>query len=215
MKDVLSKYANIIKYSSLSYDITEQQIAIEKENKIIQGELADDAIKEVIAEIRVLSSIDYLNDSSLKVYIRQSKRNKKIFLERFIRLYKYADLDSLLHNLWEIRTNNLTSFKNLNNAVMFWALADEHPFKTAVRKVFTINQVYTATEIQTLLIPIIQYHLHKILAPRKYISFFKSLYKVERPQNKYIIKEENPLHLKEHSFRIMPTDSNLLKYFIL
>ena len=58
----------------------------------------------------------------------------KIFLERFIKLYRYVDLDSLLHQLWESRISNSVVFKNLNNTVMYWALDEEHPFKVAIRR---------------------------------------------------------------------------------
>ncbi|MCD8184439.1 MAG: DEAD/DEAH box helicase [Bacteroides sp.] len=213
MKEALSKCANIIEYKSLSYDTNQQQIAIEDENKTMQRKLSDSYIQEAITEIKTLSSMDNLNDVSLRIYARQGKQYKRIFFERFIRLYRYVDLDSLLNQLWEIRIDNNAAFKNLNNAVMYWALAEEHPFKKAVREVFVINQVYSASEIQALLAPIVQYHLHKVLMPRKYITLLKSMYETDRPKNKYIIRGENPLHLKECSNRIAPEDNNLLRYF--
>ena len=153
--------------------------------------------------------IGSLNDNTLKTCIRQSKRNKRIFLERFGRLYKYVDLDSLLNQLWEIRTDNDVAFKNLNNAVMYWALAEEHPFKKAIRESFSVNQTLSSPEIQAILVPIVKYHLHKVLMPRKYISLFKSMYKTDRPRNQYVIKGENPLQLKEHKDRIAPEENNL------
>ena len=70
-------------------------------------------------------------------------------------------------------------------------------------------------EIQTILVPIVKYHLHKVLMPRKYISLFKSMYKTDRPRNQYVIRGENPLQLKEHKDRIAPEDNNLLSYFIV
>lgn len=136
MKETLDKCTNITQYSSINYDISQQQMALEDENKAIQGELADSYIQEAITEINTLAAIGSLNDNTLKTCIRQSKRNKRIFLERFSRLYKYVDLDSLLNQLWEIRTDNDAAFKNLNNAVMYWALAEEHPFKKAIKRVF-------------------------------------------------------------------------------
>ena len=106
--------------------------------------------------------------------------DKKVFFERFLRLYKYVDLDSLLCQLWEIRTDNNIAFKNVNNAIMYWALAEEHPLKTDTRAGFNTNIAYSASEIQTILSPIIKYHLHKILKPRKYISLFKAIYATKR-----------------------------------
>lgn len=215
MKETLDKCTNITQYSSINYDISQQQMALEDENKAIQGELADSYIQEAITEINTLAAIGSLNDNTLKTCIRQSKRNKRIFLERFSRLYKYVDLDSLLNQLWEIRTDNDAAFKNLNNAVMYWALAEEHPFKKAIRESFSVNQTLSSPEIQTILVPIVKYHLHKVLMPRKYISLFKSMYKTDRPRNQYVIRGENPLQLKEHKDRIAPEDNNLLSYFIV
>lgn len=206
MKEALDKCANIAQYNSINYDISQQQMALEDENKAMQGELADSYIQEAITEINTLAAIGSLNDNTLKTCIRQSKRNKRIFLERFSRLYKYVDLDSLLKQLWEIRTDNDVSFKNLNNAVMYWALAEEHPFKKAIRESFSVNQTLSSPEIQAILVPIVKYHLHKVLMPRKYISLFKSMYKTDRPRNQYVIRGENPLQLKEHKDRIAPEE---------
>lgn len=213
MKEALDKCANIAQYNSINYDISQQQMALEDENKAMQGELADSYIQEAITEINTLAAIGSLNDNTLKTCIRQSKRNKRIFLERFSRLYKYVDLDSLLKQLWEIRTDNDVSFKNLSNAVMYWALAEEHPFKKAIRESFSVNQTLSSPEIQAILVPIVKYHLHKVLMPRKYISLFKSMYKTDRPRNQYVIRGENPLQLKEHKDRIAPEENNLLSFF--
>lgn len=71
----------------------------------------------------------------------------------------------------EIRAGNNTAFKNLNNTVMYWALDEEHPFKVAIRRSFTLNKSYSASETQDRLTPIVQYHLHKALKPRKYVAY--------------------------------------------
>ena len=113
---------------------TIEQNSIEKTNKDAQNKLTDSYIQEAIDNIKVLSTTGQLNDNTLHLYIRQSRSRTKIFLERFIKLYKYVDLDSLLHQLWEIRTSNSIAYKNLNNAVMYWALDEEHPFKVAIRR---------------------------------------------------------------------------------
>lgn len=127
-----------------------------------------------------------------------------------------VDLDSLMHQLWEIRAGNNTAFKNLNNTVMYWALDEEHPFKVAIRRSFTLNKSYSASEIQEILAPIVQYHLHKVLKPRKYIALLRSIYATDRTsRNKYTIREENPRGFKEHTGRIATKENNLLKLFIL
>ena len=216
MKAVLGKLVNIIYYSSLLYDIAPEQRSIEKSNKDAQNKLADSYIKDAIDNIKTLSTTEQLNDKKLNFTIRHSRSRAKIFLERFIKLYKYVDLDSLLHHLWEIRSDNNVAFKNLNNAVMYWALDEEHPFKVAIRRSFTLNKRYSAGEIQEILTPIVQYHLHKVLKPRKYVALLKSIYATDRTsRNKYIIRGENPRGFTEHTSRIAIKENNLLRLFML
>ena len=216
LKEVLGKQVNIISYKSLPHGVSPEQNSIEKTNKDAQNKLTDSHIQEAIDSIKVLSTTGQLNDNTLHLYIRQSRSRTKIFLERFIKLYKYVDLDSLLHQLWEIRTSNSIAYKNLNNAVMYWALDEEHPFKVAIRRSFTLNKSYSASEIQEILAPIVQYHLHKVLKPRKYVALLKSIYATDRTSgNKYTIRGENPRGFKEHTGRIATKENNLLKLFML
>ena len=216
LKEVLGKQVKIISYKSLSYDVSSEQNSIEKTNKDAQNKLTDSYIQEAIDSIKVLSTTGQLNDNTLYSYTRHCRSKTKIFLERFIKLYRYVDLDSLLHQLWEIRTSNSIAYKNLNNAVMYWALDEEHPFKVAIRRSFTLNKSYSASEIQEILAPIVQYHLHKILKPRKYVALLRSIYATDRTsRNKYTIREENPRGFKEHTGRISTKENNLLRLFML
>ena len=216
LKEVLSKQVKIISYNSLNYDVSPEQNIIEKTNKDAQNKLTDSNIQDAIKYIKTFSTTGQLNDNTLYSYTRYCRSKTKIFLERFIKLYRYVDLDSLLHQLWEIRTSNSVVFKNLNNTVMYWALNEEHPFKVAIRRCFTLNRSYSANEIQDKLTPIVQYHLHKVLKPRKYVALLKSMYATDRTSgNKYIIRNENPRGFREHTCRIATKENNLLKLFML
>ena len=216
LKEVLSKQVKIISYNSLNYDVSPEQNIIEKTNKDAQNKLTDSNIQDAIKYIKTLSTTGQLNDNTLYSYTRYCRSKTKIFLERFIKLYRYVDLDSLLHQLWEIRTSNSVVFKNLYNTVMYWALDEEHPFKVAIRRCFTLNRSYSANEIQDKLTPIVQYHLHKVLKPRKYVALLKSMYATDRTSgNKYIIRNENPRGFREHTCRIATKENNLLKLFML
>ena len=216
LKEVLRKQVKIISYKSLNYDVSPEQSSIEKANKDAQNKLTESYIQEAINNIKLLSTTGQLNDNTLYSYTRHCRSKTKIFLERFIKLYRYVDLDSLLHQLWEIRTSNKLAFKNFNNTVMYWALDEEHPFKVAIRRSFTLNKSYSASEIQEILTPIVQYHLHKVLKPRKYVALLKNMYAVDRTsRNKYIIRKENPRGFKEPTGRIATKENNLLKLFML
>ena len=216
LKEVLRKQVKIISYKSLNYDVSPEQSSLEKANKDAQNKLTESYIQEAINNIKLLSTTGQLNDNTLYSYTRYCRSKTKIFLERFIKLYRYVDLDSLLHQLWEIRTSNNLAFKNFNNTVMYWALDEEHPFKVAIRRSFTLNKSYSASEIQEILTPIVQYHLHKVLKPRKYVALLKNMYAVDRTsRNKYIIRKENPRGFKEPTGRIATKENNLLKLFML
>lgn len=114
----------------------------------------------------------------------------------------------------ELKSDNSIAFKNLNNAIIFWALADDHPFKEAVKQAFPINAKFSNREIVVLLLPIIQYHLHKDWSgkPRKIISFFKSLVNTIRPKTYYLILQDK--RFIKHKSRIQKDENNLLKYFL-
>ena len=216
LKEVLRKQVKIISYNSLNYDVSPEQNIIEKTNKDAQNKLTDSNIQDAIKYIKTLSTTGQLNDNTLYSYTRHCRSKTKIFLERFIKLYRYVDLDSLLHQLWEIRTSNSLVFKNFNNTIMYWALDEEHPFKVAIRRSFTLNRSYSANEIQDKLTPIVQYHLHKVLKPRKYVVLLKAVYTTSRTSgNKYTIRNENPRGFKEHTGRIATKENNLLRLFML
>lgn len=211
---LLSKEHNV-NYVEFSSPITEEQENIESQNSSEQSAIFDGYILEAIEEIKEMSSLGQLTDIEIDRKINRSKRNKKLFYQRFKRLYRYADIDTLLEVLYTIRAKDNKAFKNVNNAVIYWALADNHPFKVSVRSAFEIEKQYSATEIREALTPIIYYHLFKNLSPRRYINFFSSFYALKRPRSKYVIVSENPLNIASQNEIIPMNENNLVKYFIL
>lgn len=123
-----------------------------------------------------------------------------------------ADLQRLKSCFGELVT---ATTSNLQNAAVFWALDDKHPFKRDLLRVFKIGRKYKASEIQELTAPIVKYHLHKTIKQRASVSLLKALFLVERPKI-YLIKGKNPMGFKKHGpLRIPKTEENLLKYFLL
>lgn len=123
-----------------------------------------------------------------------------------------ADLQRLKSCFGELVT---ATTSNLQNAAVFWALDDKHPFKRDLLRVFKIGRKYKASEIQELTAPIVKYHLHKTIKQRASVSLLKALFLVERPKI-YLIKGKNPMGFKKHGpLRIPRTEENLLKYFLL
>jgi len=210
----LSKTNKILSFEPISINKKEsQRIAEEKSINNIK-ELFDIYIEEAIAYIKQLEATGRLNDSNLNIVMRNAKRNAKDFYNRFIKLYKYADTDIILDLLWEIRAENKKSLKGVNNAVIFWALEDNHPFKLDISNMIRLGEVYTANELHALLIPIISYSSLKEIKPRASISLIKACYNIERPRTKYKVIGENPKGFKEQKLRISKGE-NLINYFMI
>ena len=180
----------------------------------------EEDIQEAIAEIRQLNSIHQLNESTLTTKCRGYKKHKRTFYERVMKLYKYVDIDSLLYLLWEIRNMNNKAFKTINNAVIFWALVDNHPLKQSLNNAFQDkSKQYSSDELHMdVVAPIFKYHTHKTISKHKAVNLLNAFYKVKRTKNKgvnkYQIIGENPYHLKVHRDRIFYDNNNLLDFFI-
>lgn len=207
-------------YSTLSCHIddtkvsmTDKQKEIERKEKELQKKYKQDDRLACIVEIEKIYKSGKLTLQLLNQRSKQGNNIQRKTYKEMALLYNYMDTKELISLMKELKSDNSIAFKNLNNAVMYWALAEEHPFKKAIRESFSVNQTLSSPEIQAILVPIVKYHLHKVLMPRKYISLFKSMYKTDRPRNQYVIRGENPLQLKEHKDRIAPEENNLLRFF--
>lgn len=220
-KEVEQANCKVIDSISLSYSKTENQIENEINNKAVLKAFEKEYIREAINEITQLDSGNQLNDNTLRLRWRTCRNHKRIFYERVMKLYKYVDLDSLLYCLWEIRSMNNKAFKAINNAVIFWALVDNHPLKQSLNDVFQDkSKLYSSDEILIDIVsPIIKYHTHKTISKHKAVNLLKAFYEVKRTKskgvNKYLIIGENPYHLKTHRDRIPYEDNNLLEFFMI
>ncbi len=212
---------NTILHLIPSGDISEDQKRIEKDNSEEQGSLFDTYLEEAKVDIlerkqRDSSSefIRYLNKE-----IRYSKRNRKVFFERYKELYQYVDTPILLEKLYNIRNENVKAYKTLKNATMFWALSEDHPLRLAMREAFSLWQEYTPEEIHNKLAPIVKNQFHetitKTIKPRLSVSLFKAFYDTLRPRSSYIPISENPLNFEAKMAIIPNRENNLLRYFIL
>lgn len=191
--------------------LTEQQIKIEQSSREEQQALVDAQLKELIEEIRDITKSRHLTREETRNL--RSMKGCSVFVHRFHQLQEYADAETLLQCLWEIRHSDKRAYKNLRNAAVFWALDDKHPFKKELLSTFEIGKKYKASEIHILIDPIVKYHLHKSIKQRAAVSLLKSLFLVERPKI-YFIKGQNPMGFKEQgTLKIPKTEENLLKYF--
>lgn len=196
-----------------TFPLSEQQKKIEQVNKEELQVTVDRRLAEIIDEVREITKSRHLTAGEKQTF--QSRKGCSAFVNRFYSLQKYVDANTLIDHLWEIRHSDKRAYKNLQNAAVFWALDDKHPFKRDLLRVFKIGRKYKASEIQELTAPIVKYHLHKTIKQRASVSLLKALFLVERPKI-YLIKGKNPMGFKKHGpLRIPKTEENLLKYFLL
>lgn len=196
-------------------EITEKQKKIEKAEKELQKKYRQDDRLSCLEEIEELYESGELNLQLLYKRSKYGNNIQKRTYKEMALLYNYIDTKELVGLMKGLKSCNSISFKNLNNMVIFWALTDDHPFKKDINQAFPIGGKFRNQEIVELLVPIVQYHLHKDWSdkPRKVISFFKNLVNTIRPRTYYIILQDN--RLTGHKNRILKDVNNLLQYFIL
>ena len=196
-----------------TFPLSEQQKKIEQVNKEELQVTVDRRLAEIIDEVREITKSRHLTAGEKQTF--QSRKGCSAFVNRFYSLQKYVDANTLIDHLWEIRHSDKRAYKNLQNAAVFWALDDKHPFKRDLLRVFKIGRNYKASEIHELMAPLVKYHLHKTIKQRAAVSLLKALFLIERPKT-YLIKGKNPMGFKKHGLlRIPRTEENLLKYFQL
>lgn len=186
----------------------ESELSYEKEAR----DIIDTQLQKAIEEIREIAKQKAgLSKGNLAEYLTQ--KSCKSYVQRLYKLRELADAETLIDKLWEIRHSDKRAYHNLQNAAVFWALDDKHPFKRDLFRTFKIGRKYKTSEIHELLAPLVKYHLHKTIKQRAAVSLLKALFLIERPKT-YLIKGKNPMGFKKHgSLRIPRTEENLLKYF--
>lgn len=201
--------------------VSENQKNRAKENLDEQKKLFDRDLRNIKEEIQERKQRDSPRDfiKYLTKEIRYSRRNRKTFFERYRELYEYVDTTVLLDELEDISNKNVKAYKTLKNAAMFWALAEDHPVRLAMRTAFALGQEYTADEIFNKIAPIVKYHFHKTIEKtiksRPSVSLFRAFYATSRPRSTYIPTSENPLNFEAKMAIIPNRENNLLKYFVL
>lgn len=197
----------------------ERQREKELEDQIQENskEIKDTLLSATIADLK--EKVEKFPTRAFNKYIsgrlRTCTKEEKPIIERFIDLNKYVESDKLLDCLYEIRHKNTKAFNNLNNTIMFWCQAEDHPLRINIREAFETGKEYTPEEIHQKIEPIVKYHFHKTIKPRTSISLFRAYFEVSRPRNSYVVIKENPLNFEERKISIGKKENNLMEYFII
>jgi len=141
-------------------------------------------------------------------------------LEHFVELQKYVPLDKLVNILPEYSNN--TGYRNLYNAVLIWALDENHPIKITLKEKFPLNSNFTNKEIEDGINAIWNGILHygtlsSPIAVRKLSTLFckigarTSTYRNGRKENVYPILSYDVLDLNCEPIERIPTHKNMTR----
>lgn len=134
-------HVTLLSYINEDNDISEE---IKQEIETRKEENDELQLSEIIEELRQKNTI------AEREIIAQARRNNAtnkngLFLEHFIELQKYVPFEELVTILPNYDTPK--EYKHLHNAVLFWALADNHPIKIAWKNAFVDGLTYTGKEL--------------------------------------------------------------------
>ena len=153
---------------------SEQKIAEKTARNAIQQN-NNEELEGVIEELRTEAASKVMSESTLENITRNARRHGANFMIYFNKLRPYIDPETLLEQLQErLQGNNNDKLRltNYANAVIFWALADNHPFKILIREAFEENQRYTPQEIYDKLNPIFRnQHLGDLQNPSTAVKY--------------------------------------------
>jgi len=176
-----------------------------------------------IEELLSLSQEDVLDNEYLEMKIRNSKRREEEFYKRIKAHYQYYDITFLTKVLSDIALENKKSYRNLNNALIFRALEDNHPFKAQVFQDFKIGIKYSSKEIADILGTIVKDQLFKTLTLSKreasqsmLMNLFNSCVDSTYTGGKYLVKGNKPNFNKieiPEPIRRIPKEEYATNYF--
>ncbi len=134
--------------STQNRKITEEQ---EANNKLVNEEykvIEKESVQEFSELLASLYEADELNDYTLKKQLQVTKnRDIRKWLERFIRLNHYVPSNRLIQDIDKIVADEQT-FRGYNNAVIFWALEEDHHFKSDLKGKFPIGDDFCNEDVK-------------------------------------------------------------------
>lgn len=176
--------------------------AIDAELDAIQ----EQAVSALVEKLRELAANGPVNPMILTQLKRKASREEKRFLARFEKLQRYVPFEALVEILQKESSSNETWFKGFKNGVIFWALEEDHPFKTGIKREFALNQIYPKSERLPKIQGLVRYHLSReISSDVTAIRFLQQLcsftrendrtkYQLVSYQNKQIAGDIEPLN---------------------
>ena len=116
------------KYHQENRDYTPEQKANDEKVHGAFKNMEEDRLLQLFIRLSNLNDIINLNDETIKKFRKGEVRKNQLIIDQFIKLYKYVPFDRLQTDLTDIG-GHAKKFRGYCNAVVFWALAEDHIFK--------------------------------------------------------------------------------------
>jgi hypothetical protein len=189
---------------------------IKEEISTMKEAVDEQQLSEIIAELRERTTIE--DRKYLAMARRNDATNKNgVFLDHFVELQEYVPFEELVRLLPENDTP--TSYKHFRNAVLLWALADNHPIKAAWYSTFVVDECYTGDELtnkfNAIWSGVLGYEklTERAAIPlvRKYLCEVKptTMRKNGEPKRHYKIMSLNPLGINGKPIKTISNDTDM------
>lgn len=202
----------------LPYIQEDEDISDEVKNKLsLAKSETDEYLREsIILELREKHSLQE------RELLAQARRNNSpnsvgLFLDHFIELQHYVPFEALVSLLPQY--DNPSQYKHFYNAVIFWALDDDHPIKKACEASFVIGHKYEGEEIKDKVNAIwegalglsrLKRNRAMTIAQEYFITLKQTRARINgRPQRVYEVKSLNPKNLPTGHVEVIASDTNL------
>lgn len=182
LHDALIRDHNIESFNDRQFAQETQELTrgISNEDKILRVQNCIDDLTTTLATIE--ANTVFNTDSQFARYLEEKIRisrnfEKDAYYSRVNELYKYIDINLLNQKLLEICTKDIRIYRSFKNAVCFYALLDNHPFKQFIQSNFIIGERYSSDEIKEKLDVIVldQLLIRKKLSRSRLVNFFKTI----------------------------------------
>ena len=203
---------------------------IEKEEDVIPQKIYEEVEERYFLTTEeertdLIAQLREKTNSESRIALAQGLRNdckrvNSVFLEHFIELQKYVPFEKLVEIL--PKYDNPLKYKTFYNAVLIWALDENHPIKSAMRENFPIGKKLTNVEItrgmNTIWNGILNYgRLNSVIAVRKLGDLFckvgdrTSSYGDGKKKNVYPILSYDVLGLDCEPVERIPSSENMTR----
>ena len=147
--EALGKTCRIVDWKKMWHENGEAtQKVVAATNKDLK-ELQYQSVDEVVEAIREMH--EQRTDCipvSMENLKRKCNRTQRGFVERYEKLSQYVPFENLVQRLSDMRDKSNAWYKWYHNAVIFNALAENHPFKQVIKASFKPETKWCSLDIQ-------------------------------------------------------------------